>query len=1089
MKRKIFSKLLMVALVIAAVGSFVSCKDYDDDINNLQKQIDAKAAISQIESLQSQLTAAQSAATAAQQSATQALEEAKKKTTDEAVKKAIDEAIAKVNAAAEKAATETTAEIKKAADAAKAAGDDAAAAKTAADEAKTAAQKAYDDAIAAIKAEIAKINIPDVSGFLTKAQIEALISQNAQAKGEYVTAASLATQLDELKKTIHGAVDLTEINKAIESYSGAISELYSAVTSVELYGTISWGGTPTIARWLTAYSGIDIDMTHGLIKETSVFGDKEDGAHEASPLAHYTEGADVKDPHSLLVRVNPVNANLASAKIILINSKGESLENFVKVGTPTKYNKLITRAVSTGLWELPLTVAEGVKKADFNKAITDATTGNKVLYAVAINNTLAKEDNADRFVASTYDVAVTYNDYVPANHFTFTVKNSVATTSVEGIHNRWDRANDQIVGENGTDKITTNPEMAWITPTTTISAPVAVPVYTPAAKANVQKESVASARWTLPATVGFTEDRVSKPLFVVSEDKPFTITGLAAYTANGTKVSADSFYVALDYKNAIESAPSEINAWNSYQYEGLNTMVAATEDLSITVKSGYNANGDVIGFRVWAVNRDGSLVDPDGRAFYVLVTTNATDNALAATVTATKAGSTDVSTNMDITGKFQTGLTYKIQVAKSPKVITSATTSANASLNYFKFNFKKGSTTTSYNPTGAAETEWQFPTTFDPTSTGLTITPKNIENLIDDATYVFTLTGYQTVGTAPNITLVPRTVTTITLQKLMPTTAKTLEFRPKQEVTDGSGKFIAYMIPNKGNAWATPWATTFATDDNTVYNTTAGAYADNGFKNLNNVFYNLNNDATFEFVFKNSLRKSATEIVDLKNANGGIIYDTPGTGVDPNHYMLDVATEFIDGATEHAVEVSTVYPGISSKLKADGSVDKFRANYPVQNTQNLTAIYACWHHASTFAWRWVPKAGTVPAHSSQPRIKWTHEGTTKTSPFTDIVSTNSYDNPWFGKDLKTLMTNTWLINPTGVELNTKADGTGQKNPYFVPTITTGTATITYTQVNTQTDSAPVAEHTEYIIFKMKDAYGHDVVISLPVTILDPNTAE
>ena len=184
MKRKIFSKLLMVALVIASVSAFVSCKDYDDDINNLQKQIDAKAAISQIENLQTQLTKAQGDATAAQQSATQALDEAKKKTTDEAVKKAIDEAIAKVNAAAEKAATETAAEIKKAADDAKAAGDDAAAAKTAADEAKAAAQKAYDDAIAAIKAEIAKINIPDVSGFLTKAQIEALISQNAQAKGD-----------------------------------------------------------------------------------------------------------------------------------------------------------------------------------------------------------------------------------------------------------------------------------------------------------------------------------------------------------------------------------------------------------------------------------------------------------------------------------------------------------------------------------------------------------------------------------------------------------------------------------------------------------------------------------------------------------------------------------------------------------------------------------------------------------------------------------------------------------------------------------------------------------------------------------------
>ena len=52
MKRKYFSALLMGALTIASVSTFTSCKDYDDDISNLQQQIDANAtAIKQIEDL------------------------------------------------------------------------------------------------------------------------------------------------------------------------------------------------------------------------------------------------------------------------------------------------------------------------------------------------------------------------------------------------------------------------------------------------------------------------------------------------------------------------------------------------------------------------------------------------------------------------------------------------------------------------------------------------------------------------------------------------------------------------------------------------------------------------------------------------------------------------------------------------------------------------------------------------------------------------------------------------------------------------------------------------------------------------------
>ena len=41
MKRKYLSALLMGALTVASVSTMTSCKDYDDDINNLQGQIDA----------------------------------------------------------------------------------------------------------------------------------------------------------------------------------------------------------------------------------------------------------------------------------------------------------------------------------------------------------------------------------------------------------------------------------------------------------------------------------------------------------------------------------------------------------------------------------------------------------------------------------------------------------------------------------------------------------------------------------------------------------------------------------------------------------------------------------------------------------------------------------------------------------------------------------------------------------------------------------------------------------------------------------------------------------------------------------------
>ncbi|WP_257009414.1 hypothetical protein [Hoylesella timonensis] len=39
MRKKFLSTLLMGALVTASMSTFTSCKDYDDDINNLQHRL------------------------------------------------------------------------------------------------------------------------------------------------------------------------------------------------------------------------------------------------------------------------------------------------------------------------------------------------------------------------------------------------------------------------------------------------------------------------------------------------------------------------------------------------------------------------------------------------------------------------------------------------------------------------------------------------------------------------------------------------------------------------------------------------------------------------------------------------------------------------------------------------------------------------------------------------------------------------------------------------------------------------------------------------------------------------------------------
>ena len=113
-----------------------------------------------------------------------------------------------------------------------------------------------------------------------------------------------------------------------------------------------------------------------------------------------------------------------------------------------------------------------------------------------------------------------------------------------------------------------------------------------------------------------------------------------SYNECGKRTPIRGFFVTLDQHFGLESNNSEINAWAHYVYKNVakysyNHGVKDTdeddlEEDAITLQPGNKGviyikdarninNGDVIGFRVHAVNLDGTLTDPDGRAFYVKI--------------------------------------------------------------------------------------------------------------------------------------------------------------------------------------------------------------------------------------------------------------------------------------------------------------------------------------------------------------------------------------------------------------------------------------------------------------------------------------
>lgn len=609
MKRKLFSAILFGALLTASTSGLTSCKDYDDDISNLQSQIDKLATADQLSAKVSEMQAAISAAQSAAESKAAAAQ-----TVADAAKAAAGDAAAAAKAAQSTAdaAAAAAAEVQKAAD------------KAIADlEAKAATKADLEAAAQAAEAAVKKIQEAHATD---KADIEKAIAEGLNAVKDEIAKtneelAKLAARLDAVDEKLaaleagEGQEEvLAAIQEEVEDISDALIEIIGEYTSMVTHVDLYAGSSSAFNKYDQTLKFVYVDQE----KDTKF--PAADGVADAQ-IEFSSKNKNVMTTDKLLVRVSPTNAVLNAANISLLNSQGADLSDYVEVKAVKPFEELAygytTRAAAegNGLWEVEFKVKDGVDAAKFADAVSvkKGLTTYGIKYAVAVQNT---DNDETRRVISGYGVEVLPEDYEPATTEIAVTNRDGNWWSISGIRNRYDFKKDNKPGdiraENETVEDKAN-ELAW-------------------------KNEPGIAGGSEPTVQDKGDERYGNKLIDVEVGKSIDIfvggEGSGSdyvYADNPKNETSDvvkGFYVVLDSDNAIESSPSEINAWESYSY----TNVGVPGDSKRPAKLFYGnegsisidspaALGDIIGFRVYVVNLDGTLVDPDGRAFYVNVAT------------------------------------------------------------------------------------------------------------------------------------------------------------------------------------------------------------------------------------------------------------------------------------------------------------------------------------------------------------------------------------------------------------------------------------------------------------------------------------
>ena len=438
----------------------------------------------------------------------------------------------------------------------------------------------------------------------------------------------------------------------------------------------------------------------------------------------------------------------------------------------------------------------------------------------------------------------------------------------------------------------------------------------------------------------------------VSSLKPNAGASDLVYAANGEKVlvsfehlaNVDRFYVVRDDMHADESGSSELNAWKSYEYRGLNKVVAVenglgVDTLSINIKGQV---GDEVQFRIFAVNYDGTLVEQNGRPFRVYVGAESTTTSVAGNLVAT--GKQKMETEwLPITGSLKKEGTLPNTVE-----LTVNNVKINASVQYAKD--KDG------NP-AADNSKIKF--------AKFSVAPGDLTKWADGAT----ATG--TIKDGENVTV---NTINVSLTKVMPTAESTKDLM-KYSWKDNqlnNDVYTAYLYP-AADAWTTPNVLT-------------------GYKDMNQAINGLK--PNFVISIANA---------DLQSENGKNYYKkalevtASPWKVVVNNAKDDAGVALIDNETKHETTIGYNYGKISSLTPDDDYIVK---------VQTVQTVFACPLNtaAQTYAWAQVPAVygtnGKVVTPAKDVNVlTYGSTVTVVTNIFNNLIAHNSFDNTVFGGKL------------------------------------------------------------------------------------------
>ena len=942
MRKKYLSALLFGALLFASTGTFTSCKDYDDEINGLQEQVDKLATK---EDMEAKLTQMQTAVTSAQTSAQEAL--------------------------------------------------------TTAQQALETAQQAGDaDAIANLETKIA--------------DQEKRIAALEEALGD------IDALKEELQNTLNGQIDAfrTEMDELVAKVESLVGKLADMVTSVELVysNTSQEHGYGTTTSQEHGY-GTTLNMM-SVIEKANVFGEGLPGAMT------FTEGAQKQVGSSFIVRVSPTNAVITPEMISLINAKGETLDDFLNIDKVERYNQNIlgepttpqTRAEgNSGLWKVTVSL-KNYDKDSFN-AVTmqkDGDVYKHVKFAVEVNNTLTTEATATRDVISAYDLQIGKANFKPLATLNYWVNDKNVTT----IRNRY------VDSEDGTaapaEEWKWKDDAADVAPVLTSDGKLE----TDPTKANAEDASDdnrSGLSYIYPAVQG--------EAFTVSID---AVSNTTKYGDLKAPDQIKGMYVTLDTRNAVESEPSEINAWKGYSYTGLDQVVEGT---STQIKiDGDNIINDIIGLRVYAVNMDGTLVDPDGRAFYVRLGSAAADWSATNTVITPDA---KVSTDANEEKSATQNVTLSKLTGASEMTWTTdkVNNTAPAFHVYFvdKDNNVLYSTANGNSGLGAVA--------FDKVTKIYTMPTQGDWTLYeDDKAYSGTLT----IKNANDFVLATLDVT---MTKTLPTTLPNGFSIKTAQVQDGI--YNCYLIPDK---WDAGMATSGTMKMTEVFNFGDGV------------------ESQYNISFATSKKDNNKDVTLTVKGDGSLVVDKA----------------YINNETEHATTVVYNYGRISSKKNAKGEHE----DWTVKAT-DFSTIYNCIYN-DTYTWAWANNAqlggdfakkddkgnyinrtpSTTLTYGTDYKMK--KPNGTAFSIEEAIFGTSAWDSeydymlsPSYNNSLK-------IVDAT---LTSNANGEAE---YFDVVVEGGVRFFKAIALSSNTN--PTADVPSTLNIKVKDMYGHEFVIKLPMTV-------